>query len=169
MIISTYDLLVEHPFVAGMAPEQLARLAVWGHRAVFRLGGPIFEEGGNADRFWLIRDGRVRLRARASGPRDVIVDSLGPGAVLGWSWLFPPYRWHLGATAMEPTLTIVFDAAGVRRLCEQDPIVGYELHRRFMAVVVDRLQATRLRLLEALAPERQDSEPRLATSTVPPH
>jgi CRP/FNR family cyclic AMP-dependent transcriptional regulator len=98
----------------------------------------------------------------------VIGDSLGPGTVLGWSWLFPPYRWHLGATAMEPTLTIVFDAAGVRRLCEQEPAIGYELHRRFMAVVVDRLQATRLRLLEALAQDGRSPDPRLVKPPVRP-
>jgi hypothetical protein len=71
--------------------------------------------------------------------------------VLGWSWLSPPYRWHFGSTAMEPTLTVVFDADEVRRLCARDPVIGYELHRRFMAVVVDRLQNTRMRLLDLYA------------------
>ncbi|HEX2357789.1 MAG TPA: cyclic nucleotide-binding domain-containing protein, partial [Micromonosporaceae bacterium] len=151
MITTTYDLLAGHPFLVGMAPEQLTRLAVWGHRSVFRLGGPIFEEGGHADRFWLIRDGRVRLQTQVPGRGETVVETLGPGTVLGWSWLFAPYRWHFGATAMEPTLTIVFDADGVRRLCAQDPAIGFELHRRFMAVVVDRLQATRMRLLDLYA------------------
>lgn len=151
MITTTLDLLAEHPFLAGMTPDQLTRLAVWGHRAVFRLGGPIFQEGGRADRFWLIRDGRVRLHTHVAGRGDIILETLGPGTVLGWSWLSPPYRWHFGATAMEPTLTVVVDADGVRRLCEQDLAIGYELHRRFMAVVVDRLQATRLRLLDMYA------------------
>jgi CRP-like cAMP-binding protein len=155
MITTTYDLLAGHPFMEGMTPDQLTRLAVWAHRSVFRLGGPIFEEGGRADRFWLIRDGRVRLHTRLRDRGEAIVEMLGPGTVLGWSWMFPPYWWHFGATAMEPTLAIVLDADGVRRLCDQDPVIGYELHRRFMGVVVDRLQATRQRLLDMYAGDGQ--------------
>jgi CRP/FNR family cyclic AMP-dependent transcriptional regulator len=148
MITTTYDLLAGHPFLAGMDADQLTRLAVWGHRSVFHAGARVFDEGGHADRFWLIRDGHVSLDTHLPGHGDVVVDTLGPGTVLGWSWLFPPYRWHYGATAIEPTLTVVLDGHGVRRLCEEDPAIGYELHRRFMTVVVNRLQATRVRLLD---------------------
>jgi CRP/FNR family transcriptional regulator, cyclic AMP receptor protein len=151
MITTTYDLLAEHPFLAGMTREALTDLAPSAHRSVFRHGGPIFVEGGHADRFWLIREGRVRLHTHAPGRGDLTIETLGPGTVLGWSWLSPPYRWHFGATAMEPTLTVVFEADEVRRLCARDPVIGYELHRRFMAVVVDRLQNTRMRLLDLYA------------------
>jgi CRP-like cAMP-binding protein len=88
------------------------------------------------------------IRRGLPGRGDVVVETLGPGAVLGWSWLFEPYRWHFGAVAVEETLTVEMDGAGVRRLCEQDPALGYELTRRFMAVVVHRLQANRMRLLD---------------------
>jgi CRP-like cAMP-binding protein len=148
MIITTYDLLAEHPFLAGMPREHLERLAPWGHRSLFHAGTRVFSEGGRAERFWLIRDGRVALDTHVPGRGDVVVETLGPGAVLGWSWLFPPYRWHLGATAVVQTLTVELDADGVRRLCADDPAIGYDLHRRFIEVVVDRLQATRMRLLD---------------------
>jgi CRP-like cAMP-binding protein len=151
MIISTYDLLVGHPFLGDLPSDELTRLAMVGHRSVFHRGARIFEEGGRADRFWLIRDGSVQIDARLPDGRDAVVETLGPGTVLGWSWLFPPYRWHFGATAVEPTLTVVLDAAGVRELCADDPAIGYELSRRFMAVVIERLQATRRRLLDELA------------------
>jgi CRP-like cAMP-binding protein len=150
---TTYDLLAEHPFLAGMGPGQLERLAPWGNRWLFHEGARVFSEGGRAERFWLIRDGEVRLDTRVPGRDDVVVETLGPGAVLGWSWLFPPYRWHLGATAVQRTLTVEMDGPGVRRLCAEDPGIGYELYRRFMEVVVDRLQATRLRLLDLSRPE----------------
>jgi len=68
--------------------------------------------------------------------------------VLGWSWLFPPYRWHFGASAVETTLALELDGPGVRSLCEHDPALGYLLVSRFMGLVVERLQATRLRLLD---------------------
>jgi CRP-like cAMP-binding protein len=86
-------------------------------------------------------DQRAGARGRRGGdPR--------PGTVVGWSWLFPPYRWNFSAVAAEATLAIQLDGPGIRRLCAEDPAIGYELTRRFMAVVVERLQATRGRLLE---------------------
>jgi CRP/FNR family transcriptional regulator, cyclic AMP receptor protein len=144
---TTSELMAAHPFLDGMTADQLDRLAPWAHRQVFRAGARVFSEGGKADRFWLIREGRVALDTQVPDG-EVVVDTLGPGSVLGWSWLFPPYRWHLGATALEQTLTIAFDAAGVRELCAEDPRIGHDLYRRFIEVVVNRLQATRGRLLE---------------------
>jgi CRP-like cAMP-binding protein len=148
MISTTYDLLAAHPFLAGMPPRQLERLASWGHRSTFRPGTRVFSEGGPADRFWLIRAGQIALDTHLPGRGDVVVETLGSGTVLGWSWFVPPYRWHFGATAVESTLAVALDGTGIRRLCAEDPEIGYELTRRFVEVVVDRLQATRTRLLD---------------------
>lgn len=148
---TAYDLLAAQPFLAGLTPRQLDKLSYWSKRAVFHAGTRLFEEGGRADRFWLIKEGHVRLdtrRPQASEGGRVIVETLGPGEVLGWSWLFPPYRWHFGASVVETTLATELDGPGVRELCQRDPELGYLLISRFMAVVVDRLQATRLRLLD---------------------
>lgn len=148
MIVTTYDLLAAHPFLDGMSPRQLERLTAWGRRAAFHAGTRIFSEGSTADRFWLIRDGRVALDTHLPDRGAAVVETLGPASVLGWSWFFPPYRWHFGATAVEPTLTIELNGKGIRRLCAEDPEIGYELTRRFVTVVVNRLQATRTRLLD---------------------
>jgi CRP-like cAMP-binding protein len=145
------DLLAAHPFLSGLTEERLARLSTWARRSPFHAGARVFSEGAPADRFWLIRDGRVRLDAHVPGRGDVEIETLGPDTVLGWSWLFPPYRWHFSALAVEATLTVVLDAAGVRRLCDADLVLGYDLSQRFMRVVVERLQATRARLLDAPA------------------
>ncbi|MGI5239793.1 Crp/Fnr family transcriptional regulator [Dactylosporangium sp. CA-139066] len=147
-MITIYDLMVAHPFLAGMPAEQVERLSRWARRAPFRAGMRIFEENGRAQRFWLIRDGTVALQTKVPGRGEVEVARIGPGSVLGWSWLFPPYRWHFSAVAVGPVLAITLDGAGVRGLCRDDPVLGYDLTTRFMAVVVDRMQATRLRLLD---------------------
>jgi CRP/FNR family transcriptional regulator, cyclic AMP receptor protein len=148
-LTTVHDLLAAHPFLSGLTEERLAKLSTWARRSPFHAGARVFLEGTHADRFWLIRDGRVRLAARMPGRGDVEIEILGPDAVLGWSWLFAPYRWHFGAVAVEPTLTVELDGAGVRRLCDDDPVLGYDLYQRFMRVVVERLQATRARLLDA--------------------
>jgi CRP/FNR family transcriptional regulator, cyclic AMP receptor protein len=148
---TAYDLLAAQPFLAGLTQRQLDRLSYWSKRSVFHAGARLFEEGGRADRFWLIKEGHVTIDSRGplEGPGErLIVETLGPGAVLGWSWLFPPYRWHFGASAVETTLATELDGPGVRDLCQRDPEIGYLLVSRFMAVVVERLQATRLRLLD---------------------
>jgi CRP/FNR family transcriptional regulator, cyclic AMP receptor protein len=145
---TAYDLLAAQPFLAGLSDDQLDRLARWSKRAVFHGGKRIFREGAPADRFWLIQRGRVNLDIHMPGKGDVVIETIGAGAVLGWSWLFPPYQWHFGGVALETTLSIELDGPGVRQLCARDPLLGYELSTRFMQVMLERLQATRLRLLD---------------------
>lgn len=146
-MLTMADLLTEQPFFADMRPLHIERLSYYARRSVFRADTRIFPEGGHATRCWIIRDGAVRLDARVPDGTDVAIESLGPGAVLGWSWLFPPYTWQFGAVATEPTLTIEFPGAELRQLCAADAVLGYELTTRLMSVVVQRLQATRARLV----------------------
>ena len=82
------------------------------------------------------------------GYDNVVLDTLGPGAVLGWSWMFPPYRWHFGAVATQTTYAVTFNAALVRALFQRDPGLGYELTWRLLQVMGDRLQASRRRLAD---------------------
>ncbi|MET7402435.1 cyclic nucleotide-binding domain-containing protein [Dactylosporangium sp. NPDC005572] len=145
---TTRELLEAHPFLAGLTAGDIGRLEPLARPEPFPAGTRIFEENGPAERFWLIGDGQVDLDIRVPGRGDVIMETLGPGTVLGWSWLFPPYRWHFGAVAAGPVRSIAVDGTAVRALCDADPVFGYELTRRFMAVVVGRMQATRLRLLD---------------------
>jgi CRP-like cAMP-binding protein len=140
--------LADHEFFRGMPAGHLDRLADVARSDDLPAGHRLFDEGGPADRFWLIWSGRVVLDLHVPGRGDLIIESLGPGAVLGWSWLFPPYEWRFGAVATEPVRAIVFDAAAVRIRCADDPVLGYELTRRFAAVMLDRLQNTRMRLLD---------------------
>jgi len=148
---TSFELLADQPFLEGLSRAQLDKLSLWSKRKVFHAGVRLFEENGRADRFWLIREGHVTLQTHVPGRGNVIVETLGPGAVLGWSWMFAPYRWHFSASAVETTLAIEFDGPGVRDMCEQNHELGYQLMARFLTVVVDRMQATRLRLLDLYA------------------
>ncbi|MDQ7910178.1 cyclic nucleotide-binding domain-containing protein [Phytohabitans sp. ZYX-F-186] len=155
---STRTLLAEHPFLDGLAPSSLDRLTAWAHPVYRNLGHRLFTAGRPALRFWLLRTGRVALDLNTPGRGDVVIETLEPGSVLGWSWLFPPRQWQFGAVAVEPVRAIEFNAAGVRHLMADDPELGYELTGRFMAVMLDRLQATRTRLLDLYGyPELQAS------------
>jgi CRP/FNR family transcriptional regulator, cyclic AMP receptor protein len=144
-----------HPFFAGLPAEQLAVLSGQGTPVTYEPGERIFAEGGVADRFWLIETGGVALDMRVPGRGDQVLETLIGGTVLGWSWLHAPYRWQFGAVAREPTTAIAFDAASVRRRCEADPAFGYAILRCFTPVITQRLQATRLRVLDLYASPAQ--------------
>ena len=144
-----------HPFFAALTDTQRAALAEDAITESFTAGQRLFDEGGIADRFWLIERGNIALDMRIPGRGDQIVETLGPGTVLGWSWLHAPYRWHFGAMARVATTTIAFDAASVRRRCDTDPAFGYAMLRSFTPVITERLQATRLRLLDLYAAPSQ--------------
>lgn len=142
------DLLAEHPFLVDLPQPWLHRLSAQAHPVVYQGGRRLFSERSPAERFWLMRSGRVALDLHVPGRGDVVLEHLGAGTVLGWSWLFPPFRWQFGAIAAEQTHAIEFSGAGVRRLVAEDAELGRELTTRFMGVVVDRLQASRTRLLD---------------------
>ena len=144
-----------HPFFAVLTDAQLAALAEDAITETFTAGQRLFDEGGIADRFWLIEQGNIALDMPIPGRGDQIVETLGPGTVLGWSWLHPPYRWHFRAVARLATAAIAFDAASVRRRCDADPAFGYAMLRAFTPVITERLQATRLRLLDLYAAPSQ--------------
>ena len=139
------------PLFQGLTPAQLREALAGAHEEYFAKGRYIFRQGGQADRFLLLREGRVGLEIGAPGKTPATLETLGPGDALGWSWLVPPYAWHFDARAIDQTLAVVLDAARLRGLIDADAEVGRLLTRRFLSVVVDRLQATRLQLLDMYA------------------
>jgi CRP/FNR family transcriptional regulator, cyclic AMP receptor protein len=142
------QLLAGHPLFAGLDTGTVELLAGCARNVVLNTGERLFAEGQPADRFWLIRHGRVALEVASPGAGQLIVETVGAEDVVGWSWLVAPYRWHFDAVALEQTRAVVFDVGCVRGKLESDPRLGYALMSRFLPIVVDRLQATRLRLLD---------------------
>lgn len=148
--------IAAHPFFRDLDPRYLHLIVGCAANVRFDAGQYLFREGEEANHFYLIRQGKVALEifTPEEGPR--IIQTLSEGEVLGWSWLFPPYRWHDDARALELTRAIAFDGACLRKKCEQDHDLGYELMKRFSQVLMQRLQATRLQLLDlyGTAPKR---------------
>ena len=143
------SVLHAHPFLAGMKPEHLRTLNDNAMMMSYQPGEVIFREGDPANRFYLIQKGKVTLESSRRESEPVLIQSIGPGDVLGWSWLFPPYYWHFDARAVEPTEAIFFYGTRLREQCERDHDLGYELMKRMASVIIHRLQATRRHLLEA--------------------
>lgn len=141
------SLIAAHPLFAGLPGDVAELVAGCAHNVAFPAGHYLVVEGEPADTFFLLRRGRVALEIRAPhGP--LVIESVGAGSVVGWSWLFPPYRWALDGRSLEPVGAIAVDGRCLRDKANEDPAFGYELMKRLVAVVVDRLQATRLRLID---------------------
>ena len=139
--------LAAHPFLHGMSADHLGLLADAVRDVSFPAKYRLFEDGGNATRFWLIQAGHVSLDLHVPGEGPVVIESIGMGELLGLSWLFPPYKWAFGAVAATSVEAFEFDAPTVRELCAAYPGLGYEFNQRVTRVLAKRLQATRIRLI----------------------
>ena len=141
------EMIVKHPFWAGLNLHYFDLLKKCAGFQRFEAGRSIFQEGGNADHFYLIQKGRVTLHAFVPGRGVVTVQTLGAGDALGWSWLFPPYQWHFSAHSSDSTETIIFDAKPLRDEAEENHDFGYELTKRVSKMLLQRLQGARLLLV----------------------
>jgi CRP/FNR family transcriptional regulator, cyclic AMP receptor protein len=145
---SIRDLLAEHPFFAGLDPADVDLLAGCGANVRFAAGSRILAEGEPADLFYVLRSGRAALEVSVPGRKPLVIETLGPGEILGVSWLFAPYRWAFDATALDDVSAVGLDAACLRAKCDEDTRLGYVLMSRFAVLLRDRLQAARLQLLD---------------------
>jgi CRP-like cAMP-binding protein len=140
--------VLESPVFAGLPGDHAAQLAGCARTVGWKAGEALFKEGEPADTFYVLRRGRIALELFVPNRGPVTVETIEPGEVVGWSWLFPPYRWHFDGRAVEDARAVAVDGACLRRKCDDDPALGYDLMRRFSQVMLERLQATRLRLAD---------------------
>lgn len=141
-------LLRDVPLFAGMDQHDLELIAGCAANVRFPAGARLFRRGDPADSFYIVRHGSVALETYVPGRGPAMIETIEPGEVLGWSWLFAPYRWHLDARALTVVGGLGFDAVCLRAKTATDPRLGYELMSRFAQILIERLQWTRLRLID---------------------
>lgn len=142
------EVLGEAKIFEGLAQEHLDLMAGCGRIARFEAGENLFREGDDANDFYVIRHGRVALELYMPQGGALTISTHGPGEVVGWSWLFPPYRWHMDARVVERCSALVIDGRCLREKAEANHDLGYELMKRFAAQMVERLQETRIQILD---------------------
>ncbi|MFI5101326.1 MAG: cyclic nucleotide-binding domain-containing protein [Actinomycetes bacterium] len=145
---SVKELLLAHPLFDGLDEETVAQLSGCAVNVHFGADEFLFRTGEPADRFFMLRHGGVALDVVGPGERQLVVDTVGPGGVVGVSWLVPPYRWAIDARATESTSAVALDATCLRARFEADPRVGYQLLQRVVSAMSDRLYSARIRLLD---------------------
>ena len=151
-------LIAAQPFFKGMKEEHLQTLAESAMEIQFTAGQVIFREGDLANRFYLIERGKVAVEVERRVAEPILLQTLGPGREVGWSWILPPYHEPFTARALEATEAIFFHGTQLREQCEQNHDLGYELMNRMAVVMLHRIQATRCQLLACHA-KRPRQEP----------
>jgi CRP/FNR family transcriptional regulator, cyclic AMP receptor protein len=102
-------ILAKHPFFSRVDPRYHQLVVGCASNVRFNAGEFIFQEGREANTFYLIREGKVALEVVAPGHGSLTIETLGGGEMLGWSWLIPPYRSQFDARAVEMTRAIALD------------------------------------------------------------
>ena len=141
-------IIQEHPFFKNFIPEYIEVITGCASLVKFDENHMIFKEGQTADNFYLVRHGKIALEMYVPHQGAVIIDTVIEGEVLGWSWLFTPYQTHFDARALELTRAISFDGKCLRKKIDEDHNLGYHIMIQFVQIIQDRLQATRLKLID---------------------
>lgn len=141
-------IIMEHPFFTGIEDGFCTLICGCAKNVHFEAGQYLFHEGQAADQFYLLRHGRVALQLMAPDRGALTFQTVGAGEIVGVSWLIPPYRWTYDAKALEFVRAIEMDATCLRQKCEADHDLGYDMMKRFMPILIQRLQATRLQILD---------------------
>src|SRR5262245_39587933 len=141
-------LLAEHPFFKDLKDSYRALIAGCGKNVRFESGRLLAKTEDPANEFFAIRHGRVSIELHSPERGPLILQTIEAGDILGWSWLFPPYRWTFDVRALEEVRAVSFDGECLRGKCERDPAMGYDFMKRFAQVFMRRLQAARLQLLD---------------------
>ena len=150
--------LKEHPFFQGLAQKYIELLVGCASNVRFDAGKLICTTGSPADHFFIVRSGKVAVEVNLPQLEPMTIETLEDGDVLGWSWLFPPHQWNFDSRAVNLVRAIALDAKCLREKCEDDHDLGYEMMRRFSAIMVDRLKATRLQLLDLYGSPSRDKK-----------
>jgi CRP-like cAMP-binding protein len=140
--------LVAHPFLRGMSEAHLEQLASCTQVVTVTVGQYLGRERETASAFYLLQTGQVAIEIHSPNKGTVRILTIGPGEVVGWSWLVPPHRWQFDARVVEAIQALALDARCLRGKCEHDHELGYQLLKHLVDVIGGRLAATRLQLLD---------------------
>ena len=139
--------LKEHPFFKDLKQEYFDIILGCASNVRFKEGETIFREGDEANKFYLVRHGRVAIDIPVSSSQSVTIQTIHDGDILGWSWLIPPHRSRFLCRALVDTRAIALDGKCLRDKCDNNHDLGYELLKRLTKVFTERLENTRIQLL----------------------
>ncbi len=130
----------------GLPAEERATLAAAAIRREPADGDVLYAEGAPATTMFLIERGQVTLRVLRDG-RPVIVGTLGPGEVLGWSCLRDEPVSLATARATGPVRLVAIPADALLVLLGSGSPAGRTIMRRLFGVAAVHLASTREQMI----------------------
>jgi CRP-like cAMP-binding protein len=149
---SITEYLSTHEFFSELSEDLVTLLCESVSTQEIKKGQVLFQLGEHADKFYIIRNGRISIQIPAIMGPTLEIQTLSTNQVLGWSWLISPYQWHFQAKAEEDSKLLAFDGAKILARCEQEPKFGYELLKRFASLMSERLDASRQKMMDEWNP-----------------
>lgn len=149
---SVKQVLAAAPVFSGLSEEYVDRLAAHAAEIQVENGTCLFRGGDPARHFYMLIDGEISIEIPAVTGPTLRVQRISPVRVLGWSWLLPPFKWSFNARAEADSRLLEFDGEAVLADCESDPAFGYEVIKRFSALMAERLDAAHRKMMEQWSP-----------------
>ena len=149
---STTEYLSAHEFFSEFSDDVLKFLCECSSTREIKKGQILFRQGENADKFYVVRSGRISIQMPAIMGPTLEIQTLDKDQVLGWSWLISPYKWNFQTKAEEDSELLQFDGAAILARCEQEPKFGYELLKRFAVLMSVGLNAARQKMMDEWNP-----------------
>ena len=149
---STTEYLSAHEFFSGFSDDALKFLCECSSTLMIKKGQILFRQGENANKFYVVLNGHISIQIPAIMGPTLEIQTLSKGQVLGWSWLIPPYKWNFQTRAEEDSELLEFDGTDILARCEQEPKFGYELLKRFAALMSERLNSARQKMMDEWNP-----------------
>jgi CRP-like cAMP-binding protein len=153
------ETLRRYPYFARVSDSLLKEIAMLSQEGTFRKGERLFlasdassEAGGlirkasPAESLMVLLDGEVDLVYSLAGNREVVVDTLVSGDLLGVASMVEPFEHTSTAIARRDGKFIRIEAAGLRGLCSQEPSLGFALMSQVARVLQASLQNARVQL-----------------------
>jgi len=129
---SIVDIFTQHEFLRGLSERHKMILASGARPFTAEPEQVLAQEGERAHAFFLIRLGHVVLESILPGADSLLIQKVGPGEIVGWSWLVPPHQWQFRCRAIDAVEGLSFDADWLRDLCERDESLGYHLLKQLV-------------------------------------
>ena len=149
---STTEYLSAHEFFSEFSDDVIKFLCECSSTREIKKGQILFRQGENADKFYIVRSGRIAIQMPAIMGPTLEIQTLDKDQILGWSWLISPYKWNFQTKAEEDSELLQFDGVAILARCEQEPKFGYELLKKFAALMSVGLNAARQKMMDEWNP-----------------
>jgi len=152
------------PLFQGLAAVVLERICAQAHSKAIGPGELFFHEGDEADGFFVLTSGRVKLTQLTPEGHQVVLRIIGAGDAFGGAGAFGEPIYPVGAEAVEPAVALVWTSAAMRQVLESEPRVAlnavqfvagrlHDLQRRHRQLMTERVERRVARALLRLVRE----------------